>query len=349
MSKRLNRAPRSSQNKKNNNNKKFKNLRRRKFNFGFRRRTSVRSAPVALGFASTTYADIVNRNGEVKLRFREIFPVVAPPTGSSLTFALPIAPQMWTGTRTQTLSTTWQSFKPLSLNIRWMPTCPTTTQGTISFGTIVGGIKMGVEVNDAQSIHAALCSTHGGFMTSVWRSAGSSVKLKGTLTKPLYPTSQASEDEIPLWVAAYSDWRENSNDGYLILSGTFKLANPGLPAPTAHGRFDCDIVKINKGTQNEKTFVKVLKSAVQSAGIDMSRAKSFIASSLVRLAIRTVFSPYFKFLRLRGPIIEEPPEENNTKSSIVRAGDPDYDYLEISNDYDEQPCSFYIFGSEMDF
>lgn len=219
------------------------------------------TVPVAYGYNTSTYAQLYQQNGNTFIRGREIFHVTV--AQGAVDLMIPVSPAKWIGTRTATLCSTFTSFRPMQLEIRWQPTIPTSVTGTMSVGTVFDGAAINLPTKDAALV--ALPVTNGGFCTNVWKDCQRGVQLGTSLRANLFPLYQVDPDDVPLWVLCATDAVGEGNLGNLVIEYAFRLHNPANnpQTQTAALNIDADITHDETGDA-PVSFLTIAKSAVNN-------------------------------------------------------------------------------------
>lgn len=233
-----------------------RNRRRRRY----RRRYRVPSAFAFKTVANSTLRTM--RGGSVRLYCHEQFAVWAS-TNDKVTFALPITPSKWQGTRTAQLCSTFSSHRPIYLRMSWKPTVGTTTEGSIAFGTIFAGNK--VSWNNLEEAQRALTSSNGGFLATVYLPSGRNVQLGTSLTQNTYPLNNIDPDDIPFWILGTSTLT-SGNIGHLVIDAVFSLTNPIASniSPLPSTQF---VLTATHDADNDTTTMSLPKSNISSTTI----------------------------------------------------------------------------------
>lgn len=217
---------------------------------------SVRRAPAALGRAYNRMSQVYKlQDGSVELLAREVFFINNANAG--IDRMIPLTPTKWTSTRAATLASTYMSYRPKDLIVKWVPSVGTSQSGYIAFGTVFNGARLNISESHMEQLTQTLCATNGGFMTTAWNTYASRVTLGRNLDKNNYPLYQVGLDDIPLWmIVAKSD---ASLTGYLEVTCSFTLRNPINPSddPPVNGS---GVFTFTQGEQY--TTAKVLEESV---------------------------------------------------------------------------------------
>lgn len=184
------------------------------------RRTRI---PVALGYATTNYARLKAAPSGAILSSREIFPVTAQNAG--LSYALPMTPSKWSGTRTCALSYTYASFRPLKVRVYWEPAVSTATPGSVAIGTVFAGARLPNDSDSWSSISRSLAASNGGFICTIWDHHSRIVETGRNLRANQFPLYEVSPDDIPFWICLATSATEGMI-GYLVVETIFSLKNP---------------------------------------------------------------------------------------------------------------------------
>lgn len=184
------------------------------------RRTRI---PVALGYATTNYARLKAAPSGAILSSREIFPVTAQKAG--LSYALPMTPSKWSGTRTCALSYTYASHRPLKVRVYWEPAVSTSTPGSVAIGTVFAGARLPNDSDSWSSISRSLAASNGGFICTIWDHHSRIVETGRNLRANQFPLYEVSPDDIPFWICLATSSTEGMI-GYLVVETVFSLKNP---------------------------------------------------------------------------------------------------------------------------
>lgn len=228
-----------------------------------------RSIPVAYSMKARSSAVIRVSDMSASLTSTEIFPITASNKGCSL--LLPVTPTKWSTTRTCTLASTYDSFRPLKCNISWEPAVSTSTPGSVAIGTVFAGCRLPSD-NTWESISQSLAATNGGLISTVWDHSTTAVKLQKNLRANLFPLYNVDPDDIPFWICVASNVQSDSVIGYLVVNMTFTLRNPSVPGsvPPLSGSGKVEFEK-----KEEATIMKVPKAffnRMLNAGQDVTFA-----------------------------------------------------------------------------
>lgn len=190
-----------------------------------RRSRTVRT-PAAVGRVTigTSTLSKIARDGSASLFVREVFPVSGV---VSSVLGIPVTPTKWTGTRASALASTFASHRPLYLHVRWVPSISTQTPGSIVLGTGFAGTRPVSDPADFNQLINQLKPTPGGFLTTGWKTMGSSIPLEKNLTQNQYPLYDIQSDDIPLWLLVGASSADVS--GFIEVTGKFTLRNPVAP------------------------------------------------------------------------------------------------------------------------
>lgn len=207
------------------------------------------------GFQTVTYKD-----GSMAMTSSELF---ALDIKANVPFAFPIIPTKWVSTRTATLASTYALFRPTYLHLSYRPAVGTSSNGTVSFGTIWGGVSIPNGISD-WSVY--LNSTNGGFTTTVWKPFGRKIYLGKNLRANLFPLFEIDPDDVPLWVVAYS-----ATDLHINLAITMRATyrNPMThPSEASVLRGTASIT--TSGTDKIMAITAIAEAGVFNTGIDYS-------------------------------------------------------------------------------
>lgn len=188
-----------------------------------------RSIPVAYSMRARSQAQIRVSDMSASLTSTEIFPIT--PSASGCSFLLPMTPTKWSTTRTSTLASTYDSFRPLKCSVSWEPAVATSTSGSVAIGTVFAGCRLPSE-DSWESVSKALAATNGGVISTVWDRTTTVIKLQKNLRANLFPLYNVDPDDIPFWICVASDAATESVAGYLVVRTTFTLRNPSVPGST---------------------------------------------------------------------------------------------------------------------
>lgn len=184
------------------------------------RRTRI---PVALGYATTNYARLKAAPSGAILSSREIFPVTAQKAG--LSYALPMTPTKWSGTRTCALAYTYSSHRPLKVRVYWEPAVSTATPGSVAIGSVFAGARLPNDSDSWSSISRSLAASNGGFICTIWDHHSRIVETGRNLRANQFPLYEVSPDDIPFWICLATSSTEGMI-GYLVVETVFSLKNP---------------------------------------------------------------------------------------------------------------------------
>lgn len=179
--------------------------------------------PVAYGYSTSNYAKLDSSPSGAILSCREIFPVTAQSSG--LSYALPMTPSKWAGTRTCALSYTYASHRPLKVRIYWEPAVSTATPGSVAVGTVFAGARLPNDSDSWSSISRSLAASNGGFVSTIWDHHSRIVTTGRNLRANQFPLYEVSPDDIPFWICLATSATEGMI-GYLVVEAVFSLKNP---------------------------------------------------------------------------------------------------------------------------
>lgn len=200
------------------------------------------SVPASYSSSFTTFSQIKqNKDGSARISCREVFEFAGQSTG--LAFMLPANPTKWVGTRTQTLSSAYTSFRPVRCKLTYIPVVGTATAGLVSVGTIFDGSRL-----DTGDYTLNLAATNGGFATTVWARASNRVSLGTNLRANTFPLYDVQDDDIPFWIVARS-----TVQAMLLIEMEFILHNPTL-SPMKPFAVLATVDGSNSGTEYTLTF-----------------------------------------------------------------------------------------------
>lgn len=196
------------------------------------KRTSYREtlsfAPTSRATTLRLYADIkTSRNGTAHLSFCELFPIKIVQDGlSSLTL---INPAKWVGTRTKDQALLYSQFRPIRLEVQYIPTVGTTTQGLISFGATYNNAYPEWD----SSLFMRLPQMAGGFITSLWKSAHTFLPCSTKLFQNYFALSEVGDQDIPISIMTICNGFDPGleSPGYLCVSGVMALSSPRSSPP----------------------------------------------------------------------------------------------------------------------
>ena len=213
-----------------------------------------RAIPVAYSMKARSSAVIKVSDMSASLTSTEIFPITASSKGCSL--LLPVTPTKWSNTRTNTLASTYDSFRPLKCNISWEPAVSTSTPGSVAIGTVFAGCRLPTD-DTWESVSQGLAATNGGLISTVWDHSSTTVKLQKNLRSNLFPLYNVDPDDIPFWICVASNVQSDAVIGYLIVNMTFTLRNPAVPGsiPPLSGSGKVEFTK-----NEDNTVMSVSKS-----------------------------------------------------------------------------------------
>lgn len=329
--------PRKSRTKRSNNNPNIyipsqnqdqqqTSSRRRTRRRRYRSRWLRGNAPTSYGYSFSPYVrQVTTRSGAVHLYARETFPITIAES-DVLSFALPFTPSKWKETRTGTLVSTYQTFRPIKIRLTWQPSISTATAGTIAFGTVFAGNKLSYE--DAVSASNALISTNGGFQSTVWRMTSRMVQLGTSLPRNNYPTTAVNPDDIPLWiVSAVQGLEAEGIIGHLVVDMQLSLTNPvnsginTLPStiytstiiqesePVPRAYFNLPTSVLNGVSVGDQLWIAPLKNLVNSDGGILTNILEMITVTL-----KSITEGVYEFLL--------PPQFANQAFQFVFGGRP---------------------------
>lgn len=132
--------------------------------------------------------------------------------------AIPSNPAYWLGTRIAGIASVYQQFRPVKFDVAYKPTVPTTTAGTVTFGTLWGS---GVA---AESFQNALTSSPGGGLVTCFSPAWSRIKCNHTNLPQEYYTvagNTAEQSSNPFTWFAYYSGEGDSLPGYAVVHWTY--------------------------------------------------------------------------------------------------------------------------------
>lgn len=132
--------------------------------------------------------------------------------------AIPSNPAYWQGTRIAGIASVYQQFRPVKFDINYKATVPTTTPGTVTYGTLWGtGVNSG-------SLQNALASSPGGGLVSCYSHAWSRVKCnKQNLPQEYFTVAGNPADQScnPFTWFAYYSGEGDSIPGYVVVHWTY--------------------------------------------------------------------------------------------------------------------------------
>jgi len=170
-------------------------------------------APLINHFESTNSQHITRMKG-----VQNIPSTLLRPTSACLSANL----VQLTGTRLRLSISRFSRYKLRSLKIHWLPTAPTTQQGTVYIGT------MGYN-DTVDSYEAALPSTLGGVITAVYRPVTSTIPV-GTWFDRWRPISGVTEEEIPFYIIFHATGDVDfTADGIFLFEYDLDVCNPIAP------------------------------------------------------------------------------------------------------------------------
>lgn len=191
-----------------------------------RRRNVTRSSiPAAYGMTAQSYARLSSRrDGSTTLESFEIFPIVSQSSG--LSYMLPMTPTKWTGTRTQTLASSFTQSRPLSIEVGWEPAVGTGTAGSVAIGTVWSGARLPNDGDSWSSISRSLAATNGGFICTLWHHMQRKIDCARNLRANGFPMYEVQPDDIPFWILVASTDTTGAVIGYLTVRSVLTLRNP---------------------------------------------------------------------------------------------------------------------------
>lgn len=178
---------------------------------------------------------------------------------------VPCNPAYWTGTRISTLAVGYQNYRPLSIRITYIPQCAATQQGNVIGGTLWN------QVPDEDNLQKALRTSNGGFITQVFKSHTTVVKLQANLPLNLFRMGGALDNTSnPFYFVAMSIGATNQQGqvivpGYFYISYKFELKNPIGNSITYFNLGLKDIMQLN----TYDNLTGVLVSRKQKTGVDI--------------------------------------------------------------------------------
>lgn len=198
-----------------------RNRRRQRRQNSFTR--SLNFAPTSQSSTIRLYADIrARRDGTAHLSFCELFPITISQDGlSSVTL---INPAKWIGTRTKDQALLYSQFRPIRINVSYVPTVGTNTPGLISFGAVYNNAYP----TYSQELFMRLPQMAGGFITSLWQTATTNIPCSTKLFQNNFALSNVGEQDIPITLVTICNNAptELSSPGYLCVYGTLSLSGP---------------------------------------------------------------------------------------------------------------------------
>lgn len=221
-------------NSNNNNNKKSKKRRVRKQALARQRnrnRKRKNRIPAAYSRSFKRMMKISSQNGtSMIITGRDLIykiPDILTTNGDyALMTIIPANPAYWLGTRMAAIASGYQNFRPLKMNIYYIPQVAVTQQGNVLAGTLW---SMAPNITNLQQ---TLKTSNGGILTQCYKPAKSTIELGKNLQFNLYRTGgkfdQESNPFIYVAVAiATTDQNGNRiNPGYFYVDYKYELRNP---------------------------------------------------------------------------------------------------------------------------
>lgn len=288
-----------------------------------RRDFTLTRAPAGFGATVRASTRLIQRDdGSATLITQEIFPIPAKRSGVS--FMLPATPTKWLGTRAQTLASTYTSFRPLSVELRYLPTVSSASAGYVSIGTVFDGTRI-PNGTDNDELARALAATNGGFITSCWQPAASHVGLGRNLRANTFPLYDVQDDDIPFWIVANAS---TSAPGYLLVRCRMTLHNPAAavltPLALSIDVYGSDNVtggiELNANVDNASSVLTVGQAVALKLGVALNSVTpamktiyavvKHIASGVIKLFVNTTIQAgsiqTLGFIFLRAAFAPEP-------------------------------------------
>lgn len=169
---------------------------------------------------------MINFNDVFTVRFTEDFPVIQQEVGYD--YMLPSTPTKWINHRASAIGQIYTAYRPISVRYEWVPSCPTTTSGTVTLGAILDGARAGSSSTTKADLQQTLAATNGSVTTQVWQSASRNLRLGTSLRSNLYPNFNVDEDEISFWIMVVSQASVTAGTqiGYLRIHCVYAFHNP---------------------------------------------------------------------------------------------------------------------------
>lgn len=212
------------------------------------RKRRNRNKPAAyVSTVRTSFSFKQTKDGAV-VHFQEIFPIF--PSTVGLDIVIPISPTKWIGTRMATFASTYGTFRPIGLTVSYAPVVGTSMSGSIAACAIYAGNRLPT-VSSKEELVRTLASTAGGMLTAVYNKAAVSVRCSTSLSQNSFPTTDISDDDIPMNIIFASNGVSQSY-GYAIINGKFSFHNPQLgvsPVAIAYNGF----VSVNPDKEKDET------------------------------------------------------------------------------------------------
>lgn len=180
-------------------------------------------APTTVGTTSKIYSRLTQRGNTARLDYSELFPVIIPSSGvSNLIF---INPAKWINTRTYDQARLYTQFRPQFLHAMFISNVATSTPGLFSFGSYYASSHP----DYTDDLFLRLPQTEGGFITSIWQTARTSIRCGTALSQNKYSLQEITSEDIPITlVCTTSNVPGQPGDvvGYVALTGAFLLTGP---------------------------------------------------------------------------------------------------------------------------
>ncbi|WCD55303.1 hypothetical protein 3 [Human tombus-like virus] len=212
------------------------------------RSRKARNKPAAyISTVRTSFSFKQTKDGAT-VQFQEIFPIF--PSTAGLDIVIPISPTKWIGTRMASFASTYGTFRPIKLSVSYAPVVGTANSGTIASCAIYAGNRLPT-VSSKEELVRTLASTAGGMLTAVYNRASVYVRCSTSLSQNSFPTTEISDDDIPMNIIFASNGVSQAY-GYAIINGKFSFHNPQIgasPSPIAYNGF----VEVQPDKDNDTT------------------------------------------------------------------------------------------------
>lgn len=224
-----------------------------------------RNKPAAyVSTVRTSFSFKQTKDGAI-VQFQEIFPIF--PSTEGLDIVIPVSPTKWIGTRMATFASTYGTFRPMKLNVSYSPVVGTANSGSIAACAIYAGNRL-PSVSSKEELVRTLASTAGGMLTAVYNRASVNVRCATSLSQNSFPTTDISDDDIPMNIIFASNGVSQSY-GYAIIKGKFSFHNPQLgtsPTPVAYNGY----VSVTPDEKNDTTAFTLRSPLDLAAGTPLS-------------------------------------------------------------------------------
>lgn len=228
---------------------------------------------------------VIGNQTVVDIRGSElVYTMGSLPNPNLLTTIIPSNPRYnQTAVRLYNAARSYQQWRPISVSLEWVPTCPTTSTGMVTIGTNWN------TPTPAANSQAILMASNGGIAGAVYTKLISRPQLNGRMSQQWYYFNDMAEDSNPFSFAVINNL---ASSGFFRVHYHYQFCNP----TTQLFSYTTSIGNQNITNKADSTFITLLNDVtLQTGGVDrvVSALSNLVTDKIYKNGVLT---PIVRFL-----------------------------------------------------